>query len=550
MQQQNTLDGALSVICQKCQDDPENLVFLTGAGISISSGIPLWEPIKQQVYSDIFDMADTGEVDKILMRKFQDTEFMQENVLPEWNQEDLKNLCSQLGDKKKHPSPPPEVVFAFFRQNYGDLALGDQLRRLFERCLPSPAYAAIARILAGGFSRYYLTANQDGSIEACLMSHLPHWRVVTLTSDEDFAVYNQAGGDKKKIPESHHDLSRIVVANLHGSFTRPETLQITPESLLELKGEPTARHRFMEYALKRAHVLVIIGYKGNDTDIVEPLKSILTAPDCCISDVIAVRSSDCLPKLGLDKRKRKVYNLGEKVDDADKFLTGLYKKLDGETLPLRRGQPFRRSTETETRVTARGSVILAGDYGVFANGLMVQLLLPLRATVERLSTKQPSDVCEHYDPRTGTSDLDKKTEKQALEIREFLQAFREGRCPEKVKERRDIVAPRIKSLLSEMPKDVKDELARIDDYGFRVYSEYPSGSGAGDGLPAAILCAALLPKGEDLDIGSADMPSRTFLVKLCMLWYWIYTYHNFSYTIILATCVLCAASVGMVSLSS
>jgi len=524
------IDSKLTAkLVELARSGPNNVVFLTGAGVSASSEACLWYPMKRELFADLFDNPDAVAVEKALRERFRDEAFLRTRVFEDGT--DPKYFKDAVEYLDREIELPPELLLAFFRKQYGDLELQDFLKRHLGRIMPSPVYAAFGRVFETGFSRVYLTVNQDGLIEQRIAQVCGPERLFVLSGSADIGTLLEKNQD----PPELHDLSRILIANLHGTFTRLETLALSPANLLPVangtsKGTPIGL--LLSQVLHKARALIVIGYRGKDRDVMDVLAELLQNKSTAIETKICVDSGR--PSLTALEPFTHVQAT------ADEFLTALFEQWQKASKPVHPQRPLITSavqSSTSVVVSGPGTVILAGDYGVYDNGLMIQLRLPSRVWAVR--TERAEDDCQHYDPRTGRYVKDKQGLDQIAAVRDFLVTLRDRKRPEDWSKRptkfeKELPADLIKALGRQIDflADAMQEydLSHIEQCSIHASSEFPSHSGAGDVLASVVLGALLFPPaGREYRIEQLAGNLRDLLLRLSAFWYWLHTYSNVSY---------------------
>ena len=514
-------------------------VFLTGAGVSASAGVSLWEEIKRDLYKDLFDIEENPQnVEKnFLYDKFKNISWLQKEVLPD--DENDAMLASRISDYVENSGNiPPELMLSFFRKQYGLIELQNFLGKHFERYTESISYISLIRLIELNIFRFYLTLNQDGACEKCLLQHFSPARFLSLVTKEDF---EQILNELCRIPAKHQrflEESRIVIANLHGVYYKPYTLQISPKLLISPLPLDHYIHQFVESALETTDTLIIIGYKGADVDIAGILKDILKNRNNF--RIIWVEANNSVPEL-LRSNEFSAIERCVIYAKADEFLSKLAIKCDevikhdstliGKPTVPDSGENF------DLLCSAPGSVIIAGDYGVYINGKMIQLQVPLRVYGKRIE-RGGEDKAFYYDPYFGEWIDDKRSKDKIQKTREFIEAIRESKdaifLEKKTKDRAPIFPVALPDPVNKMLQKCRNELKsagnQYEKYPIHIYSQYPSESGCGDALGSVIIAAMIMPPDEhEFKLEELDRNDKRMLVMLSRIWAWLYSYFNASY---------------------
>jgi CheY-like chemotaxis protein len=178
-------------------------IFFVGAGLSATSGAPLWSELTTE-------------------------------------------LAAQL-------SPPPStsdplLIAQFFRNAFGDNELVNWIRR---RLAPTTLRPSRCHELLANFPcRVYVTTNYDSLLETAL--HVRKKAVHTICNDDDLALWDEN--------------AEIQVMKLHGDLDRPRTLVISHEDYSRLlSGNFATGRKLADLFWHRPFVFV--GYSMNDPDI-------------------------------------------------------------------------------------------------------------------------------------------------------------------------------------------------------------------------------------------------------------------------------------------
>ncbi len=522
-------------LVESARNGPESVVFLSGAGISWSSEHSLWQAIKLDLFADLFEPMPPAELEDAIRQKMEDPNFLMDKVL---DRADMEHASAIAAYVKLHQVIPPELLMSFYKTRYGFLELHDFLHKHLSRNEPAPAYAALGRLLTAGFSRHYITANQDGAIERVLTKWFPEMSFISLTDEDDFARFLESSNNPV---HSINEVDRVIVANLHGAYARPETLRISPSNLVSSSKEDSTTQRAFKKMIEKARAIVIIGYRGIDQDIVGVLRTCLGEGQTRIRLVVAVGPEAPMPEVL--KKTELTQQMVEVTSPADTFLTALLEKWLWD-LPMFTPAILIPKTEASSTVctSVQGAVILAGDYGVFVNGKMIQLRLPrVRGFAMRVQ-KEETDPCHYFDPRTRRWIKDDTAKKQIAQVHEFLGVLAGHPWPDSWNELTKQIQPKVKQRIDRLKGMIKEAgLTPVCDGSILTWSQYPTGSGAGDGLPMAMLSALLLPDpgpghgwASDLEDGSIHIEClngnvRAALVETSAIWSWFYAYQNTSY---------------------
>lgn len=559
-----SVNESISSILEVYKNTHNKPVFLTGAGVSVSAGIPLWEDVKKDLYKDLFDIEDPIRVEKdFLYEKFESEEWLVNNVLFENEKSEVisieketKKLPTAISDYikglQRTKSFPPELILSFYRKKYGFLELQNFLARHYGEYKESLSYISLIKLVELDFLKYYITLNQDGVFEKCLNKLFPSVRYLSLNSEPDFKLVLDELEGKQKDELKFIEAKRIIIGNLHGVYYEPLTLQISPKLLISPLYQESYFYKFLDVALNSTNVLIIIGYKGADVDISGALENVIEKISTNKSEfkVIWLKRSKEAPPL-LKSKKLGDIDKWQIIGEADEFLSqlaiSLIKETEKNTNLLINDIPFPRqfNNAVNIRCSAPGSLIIAGDYGVYIDGKMIQLQIPLRAYAERVSKKDEEDKAFYFDPYLGTWEKDQKGQDYINKTRNMIKRLREGDWGifEGVKDKKnnnilpgDIPKP-IEDMLNKVKKKLNTEFKEpLEDFPIHAYTQFPTGSGCGDTLPYVILSAMLLSssKGEIILEQTSNM-IKEFLVLLSKLWTWLYTYPNASHLRILPT---------------
>jgi len=541
-----SIDEAINYILKNWESTMIKPVFLTGAGLSVSAGIPLWNDVKKDLYKDLFDIDDPDGVEKkFLKNKFGDKKWLKDNVLLEEEKGYSENI-SKLISKKKFL--PPELVLSFYRSKYGLVELQTFLMRHYEKYNESLSYLSLIKLLELDFFRFYVTPNQDGVFEKCLSKYFTSTRFLSLIEEQDFnAVLNQLN-DKGKIEFKFLESKRLIIGNLHGVYYKPNTLQINPNLLIQPLPEESPFYKFLKIALDSTDTLLIIGYKGADVDISGALEKILANKKNF--KIFWLKKGEDIPELLTSTNLEKV-DKWLIIGEADEFLSKLeieFSKTTNKNVKLSIKDipypPFAENSPIEIKCSAPGSLIIAGDYGVYINGKMIQLQIPLRAYAVRLPSNDKKDESFYFDPYLGSWEEDQNGKDYINKARKMIKALREGNW-EIFKEKKDkggnIIFSNFPPSITEMFKEcrtyINENFSDSKEEGtIHTYSQFPTGSGCGDTLPYVILAAMLLPQnGEEIKLEEVNKDIKKILVLLSKLWTWCYTYPNASHLRILPT---------------
>lgn len=536
----NSSQFIIDSILEEWRNDPKSVVFLTGAGLSVSARVPLWMDVKKDLYKDLFDIDDPDKVEKeYLYQKFSDEEWFKNNVLTGDEKNYAKEISEKIRKLRNDNKPlPPELILSFFKKQYGIIELQNFLARHYETNELSASYISLIKLAKLGFLKFYITLNQDGLFERYLERNMSFIRFLSLTSKEDFDLFVKENENIEA--DTFIERERLVIANLHGVFHKPLTIELSPKVLIEPLNKSDSRYKFLKIALDSAKKLIIIGYRASDLDILGALEELLCARTL---DMIWVSPSGDIPEEILQSEKLQQYGKTGVANTADEFLSHVTSKADKIRLSLTIPKP---QNNHELICSAPGSVIVMGDYGVYINGKMVQLQIPLRIYAIR-SSKVPKekDCSYYYDPYIGKwkSEGNSTIEK----IRKMVEHIKNGRyddfkeqAPTTSLEVVQIFDSKLPYPIEKILEEVRSEILKrncdLEKFSITIYSQFPTGSGAGDTLPSVVLAAIFLPDNTtEVKLEELSYEDKAFLVKLSKLYTWLYTYSNASHLRILPT---------------
>ena len=385
--------------------DPKSVVLLTGAGLSVSAGVSLWPEIKKDLYKDLFDFDDPDRVEhKYLYDKFKDSEWLEKNVLTGNEKKYSKKIASKISDlKDEGEALPPELVLSFFKKQYSIIELQNFLARHYETSRISISYISLIQLAKLGLLKFYITLNQDGLFEKILERNTSLVNFLSLITQNDFnSVLKELeliSIDTTPISDIFIERKRILIANLHGVFFKPLTLELSPMALIKPLDKTDARYKFLKATLSYCKTLIVIGYRAADLDIVGAIKNILK--DKRKMEIIWVSPSGEIPQQVLTSKELKNIKKYGFPSTADDFLSHLASKATKMKLSFSISIPV---SEKGCKLTcsAPGSLIVMGDYGVYINGKMIQVQIPLRVRAYRyLKEMGIRDNSYYFDPYTG-----------------------------------------------------------------------------------------------------------------------------------------------------
>ncbi len=522
-------------------------VFITGAGISISAGIPLWQHVKKDLYKDLFDIDAPELIEKQLLTKFVDKSWLSKNVLIR-EEEDIADDIISFVQKEKQL--PPELMLSFYRTKYGLIELQNFLERHYSDYKVSLSYISLEKMMELEFLKYYITLNQDGVFEKCLAKRFPTTRWLSLVTKQDFISFLKES-EKEETELKFMDKGRTVIANLHGVYHKPDTLQINPGLLVNPLPRENPVHKFLKKVVGPTNILIVIGYRGADADIRGVLEELLAnKKDFSIIWISPGRPPNIFESttfVGIKKRFVK--------STADEFLCNFVLEATHNVIrnnhTLTNLVPSVKPSLSGLVCSAPGSLIIAGDYGVYINGKMIQVQIPLRAYAKRLLSQNEGDKAVYYDPYLGTWEKDSRGLNHIAKARNLLKSTIDGnleRDIEKVRGKavKDEEQPKIFPIgIPESLRDTFDWLKKrlktnyntqIENMSIHACSQFPTESGAGDTLPYVIIAAMILQREEvEVELEKLDNETKRILVTLSKLWTWLYTYPNASHLRILST---------------
>ncbi len=544
-----TIDEAVDQILKAWKDTNKYPVFLTGAGLSASAGVPLWDDVKKDLYKDLFDMDDPKLVEeKYLYDNFCDPVWLKDNVLLGGEGKYANKITDEIEKLREAKKPlPPELVLSFFRKQYGILELQNFLARHYETSKMSASYMSLIKLAELGILKFYITLNQDGLFEKNLARNISPTKFLSIFKKEDFDLVvkeMKTTGLEKTLPsERYIERKRLLVANLHGVFYSPLTLELSPKLLIEPLSQPDPRYDFLEMALSFTNTIIIIGYRGADIDILGALKNILKEKDKI--EIFWVSRSGNIPDDILSSSELSHIAKYPISSKSDNFLTCLASAAEEITPRPSMNVLLPIEKDFELICSAKGSLILTGDYGVYINGKMIQLQIPLRVYAIRYTLGLNMDNSYSYDPYLGSWMFEGNTTIE--QVREMIKDIKKGELDKwekktiRTADGEKVVFPAgFPSPIVKMFQDLKEDILRREDYSSKsniiTFSKFPTASGAGDTLPYVILAAMFLQSsnGEE-KLEDLDEKDKNFLVLLSKLYAWRYTYSNASYLRILPT---------------
>jgi len=219
---------------------PESFMLFTGAGLSVSSGLPLWSEIKDNLLRRVFFYLPTSE---------------------DREQSFLETYKTLISKEEQQPGGylMPEYVTQAFTLYFGRM----EHEKLFRDLLggePSDTYLWLSQLCVSSAIKRYATVNLDEMLENALL---------ILEMREKFKWQVFCAGDSIPSP------SIFVLHKLHGTISRYDTWCITPDRLMKFDPEQntllSAHSAGVEYIL-------FYGYSGRDKDVENFFREWLDSP--------------------------------------------------------------------------------------------------------------------------------------------------------------------------------------------------------------------------------------------------------------------------------
>jgi len=540
------IENVLNVWCT----DPKSIVLLTGAGLSVSADVSLWPEIKKDLYKDLFDLDDPNRVEnEYLYGKFSDAEWLEDNVLTGNEKKYSQKVANKIKElKNKGEALPPELVLSFFKKQYSIIELQNFLARHYETSRISVSYISLIRLAKLGLLKFYITLNQDGLFEKYLESNTSHVNFLSLITQEDFnsavrEVEMTSIDSSSTFEERFIERKRLMIGNLHGVFYKPLTLELSPMVLIKSLFKTDARYKFLKTVLSFCKTLIVIGYRAADLDILGAIEKILK--DKKEIEIIWVNPKGEIPRNILASKNLqniKKYGLSSTADD---FLSCLAGKASKMKLSFSIAIPINKEG-CKLICSAPGSLIVMGDYGVYINGKMIQVQIPLRVRAYRyMKGVGILDSSSYFDPYTGVW-LPEGSE-TINKVRQMIKDIKDGQYDKwenktvltsygKIKIYPSGFPDQIRIMLNEIREEILKRNLNCDNFSITAFSEFPPGSGAGDTLPYVIIAALLLQNNDkEVKLEQLDDEDKTFFIKFSKIYTWLYTYSNASHLRILPT---------------
>ncbi len=365
--------------------DPESFMLFTGAGLSADSGLPLWRDIKDWLLRHLFFYLQSVDERELAFQKTYTT------LVPQ----DKAGSTNYL---------QPEYVTLAFTRHFGRTEHQTIFRDLLD-CEPSDTYLWLSKLLASSAVKNYATVNVDELLEKALL-------VLELREGFEWKV---CCGDDARLTQK-----RFILHKLHGTLSRYDTWCITMDRLEKL--EPNKKS-LLTNQLKGLEYILFYGYSGRDEDIENFFEEWLS---CTISTLKEVwfctghswknkpRVAQAFEDAGVtvqhriapEKNKTFFESWSKKVGIKDlsafeSSSVGEKRKVFSNFCSLQKPSMVFSSkinilqnyfSDYDAVVSAPAPFILAGDYGIYMNGLELFLLLPIRSWVGIRHSKQQEFV--------------------------------------------------------------------------------------------------------------------------------------------------------------
>lgn len=265
-------------------------VFLVGAGISSSAGIPTAREMVEELRSLIYvrdnnlETEEVGEVSPEVIDEWFEEHFPELNEEPDYG-EHLKEYCPSRKDRKRF------------------------IEKVIKRAVYyNDAHRYLALILKqGSFARTVFTTNFDDLLHRALGD-----------LGEGFQFFDEPS----LVNRVSLDENSIQVAHIHGRFQN-YSLQNTDDEIEDVSAK--IRERFREFVEKKG--VVVVGYSGWDDICMEVLREAAQDPGLIPNGLYWVshgKLDDTLKNLFQTDGR---YYLEDQ--DADTFFESLYKQLSG-----------------------------------------------------------------------------------------------------------------------------------------------------------------------------------------------------------------------------
>lgn len=283
----------LKEIAKRLLEPDKEVVFLFGAGASISSGIPLSRTLKENLWAR-----------KLILRPWEDVKRLLEEVgvsAPLGNSaknfdlgnatfEQLMAVASKL--ERGKPEERERKIARWLEIQIPDIYRSEK------RYFPSFAYEFTCHLLSLELTRYVISMNYDELLDKAIDDELGKGRCRKVVSLEDFELLRNTD-DWKEIAD-------FFLIKPHGTRSMRRSCRYTTESVQEFEED---KQVVLEKVLMKS-VLVLVGYSASDNDFLNLLSDL--SLDNIKKIIVVNKNTDrALENLGGESDKVWRYEAGE-----------------------------------------------------------------------------------------------------------------------------------------------------------------------------------------------------------------------------------------------